>query len=193
MKTARDAGFVLIIALIMLALITLVATVSANIVMSNVRVVQNIEARAALKNVALSALQEAIMTDGFLIGEKAFVVGCEGSNYTRCFDLTGDGFADDVNVSLSQPECLKASPVQNRELNVFDDEDEASCYSLKDSGETVSATFSDCADATWGVTVTAEDPVTGALVVVRQGLTTRTAKNLIATACDLNSGATDGE
>jgi len=185
MKTGRAAGFVLIIALIMLALITLVATVSANIVMSNVRVVQNIEARAALKNVALSALQEAIMTDGFLIGEKAFVVGCEGSNYTRCFDLTGDGFADDVNVSLSQPECLKATPVRTRELNVFDDEDEASCYRPE--------IFSACADATWGVTVTAEDRVTGAAVVVRQGLTTRTAINLIATACDLNSGATDGE
>ena len=43
----NQRGVVLVIALIMLAVVTLIGTVSANIVMGNLRVVQNIEARAA--------------------------------------------------------------------------------------------------------------------------------------------------
>ena len=62
-------GVVMVIALIMLAVVTLIGTVSANLVMGNLRIVQNIEARAAAKSGALSAMQEAIMTSGFLEGK----------------------------------------------------------------------------------------------------------------------------
>ena len=75
-----QTGVVLVVALIMLAVVTLIGTVSANVVMGNLRVVQNIEARAATKSGAVSAMQEAIMTDGFLKGEKAFVVSCQGDS-----------------------------------------------------------------------------------------------------------------
>lgn len=175
MTMSKQDGVVLVIALIMLAVVTLLGTVSANIVMGNLRVVQNIEARAASKNNAVSALQEAIMTSGFLEGEKAFVVGCQGSGYTRCFDMTGDSVTDEMSVSLSEPECVSAIPVRNHTLNVWEDPDDASCYQP--------GVYSLCADALWEITMTTDDQVTGARVVVRQGLTTRTSVNLIASAC----------
>ncbi|MCH1609701.1 MAG: hypothetical protein L7S53_00185 [Luminiphilus sp.] len=170
-----QTGVVLVVALIMLAVVTLIGTVSANVVMGNLRVVQNIEARAATKSGALSAMQEAIMTDGFLQGEKAFVVSCKGDSYTRCFDMTGDQIADDMSVALSRPQCISAIPVRNATLKVWEDPDDASCYQP--------GVYSLCADALWEVTLTAEDQVTGAKVSVRQGLSTRTSVNLIAAAC----------
>lgn len=175
MRVHLEQGVVLVIALIMLAVVTLICTVSANIVLGNLRVVQNIEARAAAKSSALSAMQEAILTSGFLEGDKAFVVGCEGSSYTRCFDMTGDNALDDMSVTLSKPECVSAIPVRNTVLKVWEDADDASCYQP--------GVYSLCADALWEVTMTAEDRVTGARVEVRQGLTTRTSVNLIAAAC----------
>ena len=53
MSLARQHGVVLVIALIMLAVVTLIGTVSANIVMGNLRVVQNIESRAFAKSLSL--------------------------------------------------------------------------------------------------------------------------------------------
>ena len=175
MIAASQRGVVMVIALIMLAVVTLIGTVSANLVMGNLRIVQNIEARAAAKSGALSAMQEAIMTSGFLEGEKAFVVSCEGNSYTRCFDMTGDRTSDDMSVTLSKPECVSAIPVRNLTLKVWRNPNDASCYQP--------GVYSLCADALWEVTMTAADRVTGAKVVVRQGLTTRTSVNLIAAAC----------
>lgn len=174
MNIPRQQGVVLVIALIMLAVVTLIGTVSANIVMGNLRVVQNIESRAFAKSSAISAMQEAIMTSGFLEGQKAFVVSCDNS-YTKCFDMTGDSLSDDMSVSLSKPECVSSIPVRNASLNVWEDADDASCYQP--------GVYSLCADALWEVTMTANDQVTGARVTVRQGLTTRTSVNLIAAAC----------
>ena len=127
---------------------------SANVVMGNLRVVQNIEARAVAKSSALSAMQEAIMTSGFLQGEKAFVVSCQGDNYARCFDMTGDQIADEMRVTLSKPKCISAIPVRNASLKVWQNPDDASCYQP--------GVYSLCADALWEVTMAAEDPITPA-------------------------------
>ena len=64
----------------MLAVVTLIGTVSANIVMGNLQVVQNIEAAAASRSNAVSAMQEAMMATGFLAGQGAFGSGCQGND-----------------------------------------------------------------------------------------------------------------
>lgn len=175
MKVRKERGVVLVIALIMLAVVTLIGTVSANIVMGNLRVVQNIESRYAAKSSALSAMQEAILTNGFLEGDKAFVVGCQSSGFARCFDMNGDNVTDDMSVTLSEPKCVSAIPVRNAALKVWENEDDASCYQP--------GVYSLCADALWEVTMIAEDRVTGARVEIRQGLAARTSVNLIEAAC----------
>ena len=47
MIAATQRGVVMVIALIMLAVVTLIGTVSANLVMGNLRIVQNIEESVA--------------------------------------------------------------------------------------------------------------------------------------------------
>lgn len=172
---ASQSGLVLMVSLIMLTLVTMIVVASANVVMGNLNVVQNIEVRAAAKSAALSAMQEAILTPGFMEGNKAFVTGCQGSAFTKCFDMTGDDLPDDMSVTLTQPICIAAHPIRNSALNVWEDPDDASCYQP--------GVYSLCANAQWEVTITAEDAVTGARVVIRQGLTTRAPVNLIQTAC----------
>lgn len=175
MSARAQRGVVLLITLIMLTAVTLIGSVSASIVIGNAQVVQNTEARAVVKNNALSALQEAILTRGFLEGEGAFVVGCQGSRYARCFDMNGDNVADNMIVTLSEPKCISAIPVRNSSLKVWSNAREASCYQP--------GIYSLCADALWEVTAIAEDQVTGASVEIRQGLRTRTSANLVSAAC----------
>lgn len=160
----------MVVALIMLAIVTLIGTVSANIVMGNLRVVQNVEARSAAKSAAMSAIQAAI-SDPYVLsrGEQQFL-----------FDLTGDGSAstDALNVTLSQPRCISVKPILNRELLQRSDELLEACLSTDTNGQSY------CVDAVWEVTLTALDPVTSARVIVRQGLTDTADRLTIAEACD---------
>lgn len=171
----RQKGVVLVVALIMLLLVTLMGTVSANLVQTNLKVVQNVEARSAVRNAALTAIKEAIITPGFLEGTKAFAVSCESDPYTRCLDISGDSLEDDIVVRLTRPQCVSASPVKNIALQVLTNPDDASCYQP--------GTYSLCADALWEIDAVAVDATTGARIEIRQGLSTRTTVNLLATAC----------
>ena len=168
----------MVVALIMLAIVTLIGTVSANIVMGNLRVVQNIEARAVAKSAAMSAIQAAISDpDVLLRGERQFR-----------FDLTGDlsAGAAALNVTLSQPKCVSVKPILNRELEQRSDELLEQCLSAPKDPKGISDDNgqSECVDAVWEVIVTAVDPVTGARVIVRQGLTDTVDELTIANACD---------
>ena len=170
-----ERGVVLLVALIMLLLVTIMGVVAASQVQNNLKVVYNAEARSAARNAALTAIQEAIATPGFLEGEQAFSFGCNGSSYTRCLDLTGEGVENDIVIELSRPACISASPLRNSQLNALTDPEDASCFTP--------GLYSLCAEALWEVTALARDTATGAKVRVRQGLQTRTTVNLLASAC----------
>jgi len=160
----------MVVALIMLAIVTLIGTVSANIVMGNLRVVQNIEARSVAKSAAMSAIQAAISNPNVLLrGEQQFR-----------FDLTGDlsAGADALNVTMSPPQCVSVKPILNRALLQRTDELIERCLSTDPSGQSL------CVDVVWEVTVEALDPVTSARVIVRQGLTDTADRLDIAAACD---------
>ena len=115
----HERGLVLVVALVMLLLVTLTASVSANLIMTNMQVVQNIEARSAVRAAALAAIQEAIGTPGFLppftAGQvrRAFTVSCKGDLYTRCLDLSGDEIEDDVTVTMTAPKSLVCTHSQS--------------------------------------------------------------------------------
>ena len=168
-------GVVLLVAMIMLLLVTIMGVVAASQVQNNLKIVQNVEARSAVRSAALRAIQEAIATPGFLKGTQAFSQGCNGSSYTRCLDLSGDGVENDVVVELSRPVCISGSPIRNSQLNVLTSPEDASCFQP--------GLYSLCAAAIWEVTAVAQDLTTGAKVEVRQGLQTRTSLNLLASAC----------
>ena len=158
----------------MLLMVTLIGSVSSNLVQTNLKVVQNIEARAAARNAARSALQEAIVY-GHLLDGVPFVTGC-GSQAVKCFDLTGDGIVDDIKVEISAAKLLTARVVKNSELKKSDSgfpttEDE-DCYD-NDSA------FSKCADTVWEVSAVATDNVTNAQLTVAQGLSLRVRRTKI--------------
>ncbi len=182
---AQQRGAVLVVALIMLALVTLMGAVSASLVQTNLKVMQNIEARSAARSAALRAIQEAFATEeslasnndlGFLAGDLAFTTSCNNSHYSRCLSLTGAADENDIIVSLTKPTCISAVPVTNLELDKSNFA-EASCNKP-------GSLSSYCADAVWEVVAVAIDQVTGANVEVRQGIRTRTTTNLLATACN---------
>jgi Tfp pilus assembly protein PilX len=170
-------GVVLVVSLIMLLLVTIMGIGSSVIVQGNLKIVQNIEAKATARSAARSALQEAIAYGQFIKGPSvnAFAQTC-GNNLTKCFDLSGDGVADDLKVVLSNIQCLSATPVKNSELDVLGSTQDASCYQP--------GIYSLCADTLWQVTATAIDDLTGARVTINQGVRTRTTTNLIAVACN---------
>jgi hypothetical protein len=172
---SRQSGAVLMVTLVMLIMVTLLGVASANLVQSNLKVVENIEARSAARNAALTALQEAIALGELLEGDLAFSTSCQSNTYARCLDLSGDNVTDDIVVRLDTPECISAAPVKNSQLDVFASAADASCYQP--------GVYSLCADAVWEVTAVAVDNLTGARVEVRQGLSTRTTVNLISAAC----------
>ncbi len=64
----KQEGIVLVIALIMLIAVTLIAVTGANISLAQLKVVQNFEAKQHMRMLANNAIEEAIVTPGFLQG-----------------------------------------------------------------------------------------------------------------------------
>ena len=178
----KQEGIVLVIALIMLIAVTLIAVTGANISLAQLKVVQNFEAKQHMRMLAENAIEEAIITPGFLQGVKAFNRSCYEDPYTKCYDLSGDGVPDSARVTLSKPECVSVQPVLNNALNVWESEADASCY-RSGTRENGYSRYSLCADTLWEVRSVAYDPVTNAKVYFRHGLAFRTNANLVASAC----------
>ena len=181
----REQGLVLVVALVMLLLVTLMASASANLIMANMQVVQNLEARSAVRAAALGAIQEAIATPGFLppyaAGQvrRAFSMSCRGDLYTRCLDLSGDEIEDDVTVTLTAPKCLSFVLIPNRFFNYVDNPDDRECQVRKQR-------YSACGNALLEVTATAVDDVTGARVEIRQGISRQTTAQAVQSICPAN-------
>ncbi len=187
MKAPRaERGLVLVVALVMLLLVTLMASMSANLIMANMQVVQNIEARSAVRSAALAAIQEAITTPGFLppyaAGQtrRAFLRACEGSFYTRCLDLSGDEIEDDVKVTMTAPKCLSFVLIPNVFFNYVDNPDDRECQVRKQR-------YSACGNALFEVLATAVDEVTGARVEIRQGISRQTTAQAVQSICPGNA------
>jgi hypothetical protein len=180
-----EHGLVLVVTLVMLTLVTLMASASANLIMANMRVVQNIEARSAVRSAALAAMQEAIATPGFLppyaAGQirRAFSVSCKGDLYARCLDLSGDEIEDDVTVTMTAPKCLSFVLIPNRFFNYLDNPDDRQCQVVKQR-------YSACGNALFEVTATAVDDVTGARVEIRQGISRQTTAQAVKSICPNN-------
>ena len=174
---SRQRGVALVVALIMLLAVTLIAVSASNLVQSNLKIVQNMESRDMVRAAAHSALEEAISSGRFLTKpDKIFDVSCEDGNQ-KCYDVNGDGTRD-VIVAVAEPTCVVVQPIKNSDLDVFNSAAEASCYMPP-------AVYSMCANSVWEFRATAADVVTGASIVVRQGIGVLTSLNNIATNCPI--------
>lgn len=173
-SAGKQQGAVLLVALIMLLLVTLMVVSGFNITQTNLKVVQNMESRNQAKFAANAAIEEAISSAQFLSSPgNIFTTSCEQSN-RKCYDFNSDGVVD-VAVQVETPTCVIVLPIKNSELNVSDPMD-ASCF-IQGSQNSM------CVNSVWEMRATARDVLTGAEVVVRQGIAVRATSNNIATAC----------
>ncbi|SEI48944.1 hypothetical protein SAMN04244572_00538 [Azotobacter beijerinckii] len=170
----RQQGAVLLVALIMLLLLTLIAVSSFNLTQTNLQVVHNMESRSLANFAANAAIEEAISRSQFLsTPNSVFLVSCGQAN-RKCYDFNGDRTTDIV-VVMDSPSCVIVLPIKNSELNVSNDSD-ASCFIAGSEN-------SMCVNSVWEIRATATDVVTGAQVIIRQGVAVRATSNNIATAC----------
>lgn len=188
----RQQGLVMVIALIMLLAVTLMVVAAANLVNANLKVVQNMEIREQARASAYAAIEEALSNGraGLLpqfikTPDDVFFASCDGTTLTcskvnnlKYYDTSGDGVAD-ISVRLSDPantalypppSCILARTKLNDELN--DAEIAYLCEgpSLNPSQAPDPKAKSDCAESIWELKALATDLVTGAEVVVRQGV-----------------------
>jgi len=203
----RQRGFVMVIALIMLLAVTLMVVAASNLVNANLKVVQNMEIREQARSAAVAAIEEAISNGTkealprFIEtkGSDAFIASCDGTTLTcakvnnlKYYDTNGDGVAD-ITVRLSDPDnlalyplprCVLARTKLNDELN--DTEQNIGCGS--DTGNTSQVVnpkaASWCAESIWEFKAVAKDLVTGAEVVVRQGVSVSISDNDKLTYCE---------
>lgn len=183
-QLSNQRGVVLVVALILLVLVTLTGVSTASLINGNTKVLENYESRAAVKSAAISALQQAIARGTLVTTGVVFSNPCTTAR-TTCIDANGDGAAvagQDILVTISQIKCLTAAVISNDDLDLFTSVEDQSCYQPPVLG--VAGNPSLCAEAAWDVEAIAVDPITGASVRVRQGLSTRTLANLITFACN---------
>ena len=176
----RQRGVVMIIAVLMLLAVSLLVISSSNLVQANLKIVQNMENREQARESALAAIEEAISSDRFVNSpESVFATGraCDGDNNRRCYDYNGDGRID-VRVQVAEPTCAVVEPTPNSDLDVFGSAAQASCYLPP-------AIYSMCGYAVWDFEATATDEMTGAEVVVRQGVRILTSLNKVDTQCPI--------
>lgn len=177
LRARREGGIVLVIALVMLLAVTLMVVTASNLVQTNLKVVSNMESRERVRFAAISAIEEAISSDRFVdTPENIFSVSCGEANQL-CYDINEDGNnSDAITVQVEQPSCVSVTPVPNSDLDVFNSPAEASCFLPP-------AVYSMCAASVWEFAATARDPLTGAEITVRQGVSVLTTLNNIDTAC----------
>lgn len=183
----QQRGMVLAVALITLLIVTILGVTGAALVRTNLRIVQNIESKEALRNMVESSIQEAI-DRGQLLASTPDAFGGNACPFTdanvaqvatvidsRCFDVNGDGVADDVGVFYTGVTCITAEPRKNNTLD-FTDPNEASCF--------YPGTYSLCADALWEIDIVAVDRTTGASLETRQAIGSLVPIATINTVCN---------
>lgn len=186
MRAQSQQGMALVVALIMLALMTVMAIASFNVGKVSMEIIGNMQQRNEVISAANSTIQEAISTRRLFESPSAVLLNpCGGAN-RRCFDVNGDG-TNDITVQLNPaPTCLQSQIIPNASLNFTTVgasdctlEDDATKYGIE--GTAVGNSL--CANSLWEVTAVATDDVTSANVTVVEGVAVLVDFDEVMTFC----------
>jgi hypothetical protein len=188
-SSGRQRGLVLVVAMIMLLAVTLMVVAASNLVQANLKVVQNMEIREQARAAGLAAIEEVISNGTAAIlprfiefPDDVFLESCDGAlltctkvNNLKYYDTNADNVAD-ISVQLSvpgnalypPPQCVLARTKTVNELE--DSERDLGCDGSLTSTLLPGAGKSWCAESIWELKALATDLVTGAEIVVRQGV-----------------------
>lgn len=162
----RQRGVVLVVALIMLLLVTLMVVSGFNLTQTNLQVVHNLESRALAKHAAVRAIEEVITSgassapydynaDG--VNDVEVAVACASIRSVVIEDTEVDGF-----VTEAQAKADAAAAASNAsEANAWND--------IVNRWRTCTGGL--CTQGAIEFSATAVDQVTGARMVVVQGVT----------------------
>jgi hypothetical protein len=170
-----QVGATLVIALIMLALITLLAVSSLSTTNMNLRVVGNMQARGEALHAAQQAIETVISTPQFIANPADAVPNPCGAANTLCTDLNGDGTPEYITRLDPAPSCISAKPIKVSELNLSSAED-LGCLAGRARQLGVTGAASDdslCASTAWEITAETRSTFSRTQVTVTQGIAVR--------------------
>lgn len=155
---ARHRGVVLIVALIMLVLLSLIVVSAFNLTSSNLKSVGNVQVRDEAIAAGNKVTEQQISTTFYnAITTQTFTV-----------DINRDG-TDDYSVVVAPPTCIRA--VQTSE------------ESPSEVGMALGMSTGSFYNTDWDIKTKVTDPVSGASVVIRQGVRVYLSSANKATYC----------
>jgi PilX N-terminal len=186
-------GTTLIVALIMLVLLTLFAVSSFNTANTNLKVVGNMQQKNEALNAAQAAIESVISTPQFIANPaNAVPVPCAAAN-TMCTDVSGDGVPDftttlvgpDYPTPPHQPTCVTVRPIKNQELVLTNPEDLGCAAGQMQQFGVAGAVTGDslCANTVWEIKARTVSSLSGATVIVTQGVGVRISTDDAGTSC----------
>ncbi|WP_153109272.1 pilus assembly PilX family protein [Propionivibrio limicola] len=186
---SRQGGFVLVMGLIMLVLLTVMAVLAFRLGANQTIIVANAQHRNEGLDAAQQAIETVVNSSNFTQNPAASIASSncsDGSSNTHCVDSNGDGKSDFRVTLTPQPGCVLAAPIPASQLD-FTNLDDLACSAETQQTFGVSGASpsgnSLCANSTWEVNAEAVDTATGATVNVAQGVAVRIAATDMATNC----------
>jgi PilX N-terminal len=188
-------GTTLIVALIMLVLLTLFAVSSFNTANTNLKVVGNMQQKNEALNAAQAAIESVISTPQFISNPANAVLTPCGTLNTLCADVTGDGVADftttlvgpDYPTGPHQPTCVTVRPIKNEELNILTNPEDLGCaaappqHNFAVKGAPTGNSL--CANTIWEIKARTVSSLSGAAVIITQGVGVRISSDAASTSC----------
>jgi Tfp pilus assembly protein PilX len=171
---SSQRGATLVVALIVLVVLTLFALSAYTTSSMNLKTTFNTQMRAEAQSAAQEAIDHALSSSKFVTTPGDIVANPCGAANTLCPDFSGDGVADYTVRLTPAPSCKKAEPVASDTLDPRKSAD-LSCITGQSqqwgvSGVDTSAGESLCSNTVWELTAEATSTLTGAKVVISQGV-----------------------
>src|SRR4051794_10385668 len=111
-------GATLIIALILLATLTLFTLRAWKRTTTDLKVAGNMQVRSEALSATQEAVEKVISSEQFMSNPTNAVLQPCGSANTLCYDYTGDGRTDYITRLIPAPTCISRRPIKLVELNV---------------------------------------------------------------------------
>ncbi|MCK7574685.1 MAG: hypothetical protein MZV65_01410 [Chromatiales bacterium] len=180
----RQQGAVLIIAMILLAITTLIAVSSFKMGQTNQQIVGNSEIQQQTFALTQAALEEAISSN--LLFESQRVFYCGSAPNTRCWTMPS---GDQITVALTpNPACIIVSPLANNDIEATDATLQGCLRGGQPSAVEGGTTGEEslCSRSLWDIRARGEylqNGIRAGQVEMRQGIQVVVSNNAILTAC----------
>jgi hypothetical protein len=181
----RQEGATLVIALIMLAVITLLAVSTLSTTNMNLKVVGNMQSRGEALHAAQQAIETVISTPQFIATPANAVLNPCGAANTLCTDLNGDGTPEYITRLNPAPSCVSVKVIKASELNLSSAED-LGCSAGQAQQFGVASGDSLCANTVWDITAETSSTFSRTKVTVTQGIAVRVSAVDAEALCGAN-------